>query len=130
MQCRLRARCCSAQHQTLWWHHATLALTDELLQPVADAAQARDFSLDPLHLPLRPVAHRLRDVRAVFGECQQLSDFLERIPVRLHLLDELHQRDHVRPVVSIASGQSRRRRKQSASLVEADGLHVDAGSFG
>jgi hypothetical protein len=126
----LCARGGAAQHQALWWHHATFALTDELLQPVADAAQARNLSLDLLHLLLRPVTHRLQDVRTVFGQCQQLSDFFERIPVRLHLLDELHERDHVRAVVPIPSGQSRRRRKQSSALVEADGLHVDAGCFG
>jgi hypothetical protein len=34
-------------------------------------------------------------VRAVLGQCQQFSNLFERIAVRLHPLDELHQRDDV-----------------------------------
>lgn len=96
------------QHQALRWHDTPLALADELLQPVADAAQARDLSLNLLHLLLRLVAHRFSGVCAVFDQGQQLADLSERIPVRLHLLDEPQQRDHVSAIVPIASGQSRR----------------------
>jgi hypothetical protein len=126
----LPARGGAVQHQALWWRHATFALTDEPNQPVADAAQACDLSLDLLYLLLRPVAHGLRDVRAVFGQRQQLSNFFERIPVGLHLLDEVHQGDDIQPVVPITARQTRRRREQSSPLVEADGLHMDASSFG
>jgi hypothetical protein len=126
----LCARRSAAEHQALGWHNATFALADKLHQPVADPAQAPDLSLDLLYLLLRPVADSLRDVRAVFGQCQQFSNLSERIPVRLHLLDELHQRDDVRPVDPITSGRARRRGEQSSSLVEADGLHVHSGSFG
>jgi hypothetical protein len=65
--------------------------------------ETRDLCLDLLYLLLRPVAHCFRDVGAVFGESQQFSNLVERVPVRLHLFNELHQLDDVRRIFPIAS---------------------------
>ena len=125
-----RARATAAQHQAVRWYGATLAVTDELLQPVSDTAQAHDLGFDLLNLLLRPVVHRFGDVAAVLSQCQQLSNLFQRIAVRLYPLDELHQWDYILAVVPIASRRSSRRREQPSPFVESDGLHVDAGSFG
>ena len=126
----LPARDTVAQHQAVWWYGATFAVTDELLQPVSDTAQAHDLSFDLRDLLLRPVAHHLRDVCAVLGQRQQLSNLCQRIAVRLDPLDELHQWDYILAVVPIASRRSRRPGEQPSAFVESDGLHVHAGSFG
>jgi hypothetical protein len=95
-------RCCTTQHQTVVRHDASIALSHELSDLIADAAHPRDLSLDVQQFLRRTLTHDLSDLRASLTERQQLANFVERIAARLQPLDELHELDGVRRVVSIA----------------------------